>query len=70
MTAIRTKKRVTVTAPDAATASKLYSALRDESYEGASTFPDGVWEGNRISYNGRVWAGKSDDAECIYPKAV
>jgi hypothetical protein len=39
-----------------------YCALRDDSGEGASTWPDGtVWEPCgprlRISYNGRVWHG-------------
>jgi hypothetical protein len=41
-------------------ASKIYSDLRDESYEGASTFPWGkIKLGSKlvadISYNGRVW---------------
>lgn len=46
-------------------ASRLYCAIRDESGEGASTFPEafleqrGTWGRTsplgRISYNGRVW---------------
>lgn len=37
-----------------------YCRLRDESYEGASTWPDGkIWEPCgpriRVSYNGRMW---------------
>jgi len=44
-------------------ASKAYSQLRDESGEGASTWPEGrVYRGTqqigRISYNGRVWKPK------------
>ena len=40
-------------------ASKIYSELRDASGEGASTFPEGRWKGNRISYNGKVWFGQA-----------
>ena len=40
-------------------ASRVYSQLRDESLEGASTWPDGKLKTDngtyRISYNGRVW---------------
>ena len=41
-------------------ASEIYSNIRDESYEGASTFPNGkIKLGSKIvadiSYNGRVW---------------
>jgi hypothetical protein len=41
-------------------ASKIFSKLRDDSNEGASTWPDGLindYGSNvaRISYNGRVW---------------
>ncbi|MGH8159278.1 MAG: hypothetical protein ACREPQ_14250 [Rhodanobacter sp.] len=44
-------------------ASSHYQILRDDSGEGASTFPEGmVYNGDvwvaRISYNGRVWAPK------------
>jgi hypothetical protein len=42
-------------------ASRLYAQYRDASFEGASTFPDGViLEGTRVvarvSYNAKVWA--------------
>ena len=41
-------------------ASRVYQTKRDESNEGASTFPDGrVTGGYRISYNGRVWYGET-----------
>ena len=40
-------------------ASRIYGELRDQSGEGASTFPDGrIRDGKttyRISYNGKVW---------------
>lgn len=39
-------------------ASKEYSRLRDQSGEGASTWPDGkLSNGMVVSYNGRVWTG-------------
>lgn len=38
-------------------ASAAYCRLRDESGEGASTFPQGKAAIYRISYNGRVWLG-------------
>ncbi len=48
---------------DLAHASRNYSAIRDLSGEGASSFPEGsVKIGTkrfRISYNGRVWDGKT-----------
>lgn len=44
-------------------ASQIYGRLRDESGEGASTFPEGkLSTGHRISYNGRVWSGST----CVY----
>lgn len=46
-----------ITASTAALASRIYCTARDESGEGASTFPQGEWRGHRISYNGRVWDG-------------
>lgn len=49
--------RIIIEAETAADASAIYSEKRDRSGEGASTFPNGEWEGNRISYNGKVWAG-------------
>jgi hypothetical protein len=41
-------------------ASRFYARYRDASFEGASTFPDGViFDGTRIiarvSYNARIW---------------
>jgi hypothetical protein len=41
-------------------ASRVYARYRDASFEGASTFPDGViLDGNRtiarVSYNAKVW---------------
>lgn len=44
---------------------EAYAKVRDESGEGASTFPDGELLGQRhyrISYNGKVWDGD----ECVY----
>jgi hypothetical protein len=46
-----------ITAATAAEASAKFCALRDASGLGASKFSDGDWQGNRISYNGKVWAG-------------
>jgi hypothetical protein len=45
---------------DFAEASRIYSQMRDESDEGASTWPDGFvndygFNVARISYNGKVW---------------
>src|SRR3546814_4901224 len=46
-----------------AQASQVYGRLRDESGEGASTFPDGKITGAgaalRVSYNGRIWQGEN-----------
>ncbi len=50
-------QRIIITAETAAEASAIYSGIMEASGEGASTFPDGEWSGNRISYNGKVWAG-------------
>lgn len=54
-------RRKSVPVRDLADASNTYSLERDESGEGASTFPDGriIIGGTkyRISYNGRVWNG-------------
>lgn len=54
-------RRLSVDVASLAEASDRYCAERDESGEGASTFPDGrIMENGtlkaRISYNGRVWA--------------
>jgi hypothetical protein len=51
---------ITIKAETAAEASAIYCAKRDSSGLGASGFPNGSWNGHRISYNGRVWeAGKA-----------
>ena len=56
-------RRKSVPVRDLVDASNTYGILRDESGEGASTFPDGrVIVGKvsyRISYNGRVWSGET-----------
>jgi hypothetical protein len=49
-----------------AEASRIYGELRDDSGEGASTFPDGRVGHYRISYNGRVWDGKIVVQEAVY----
>jgi hypothetical protein len=46
-----------ITAATAAEASAKYCALRDRAGAGASQISFGVWEGNLISYNGKVWPG-------------
>lgn len=52
---------------DFADASGLYSKLRDESGEGASTWPNGKLRLDGvdyvISYNGRIWQGET----AVYP---
>ena len=50
-------KRYSVEVTNLADAQDHYCRLRDESGEGASTFPDGRVGHYRISYNGRVWDG-------------
>ena len=52
-----------------AEASRLYSALRDRSCQGASRMPEGrIYDAAteklvaRVSYNGRIWAGE----RCIF----
>lgn len=46
-----------------ADASAIYQRYRDESGEGASTFPDGKLavgaRSLKISYNGRIWDGET-----------
>lgn len=49
------KPTINIKAATATEASAIYCAKRDKSGEGASTFPDGEWNGHRISYNGRIW---------------
>lgn len=49
--------KLKIEAETAQEASEAYCKLRDESDQGASTWPDGSWDGKRISYNGRVWDG-------------
>ena len=36
-------------------ASRIYCEKRDASGKGASSFPNGEWNGMHISYNGKVW---------------
>ena len=57
-----------ITAATPAEASAIYCAKRDASGLGGSKFPDGNWNGHRISYNGRVWEAGKDfpDAKAIY----
>lgn len=52
-------KRYRIEVTNLADAQRVYCSLRDESGEGASTFPDGRVDNYRISYNGRVWDGNS-----------
>ena len=61
---------ITHSAASLADASRMFSVLRDQSGEGASTFPSprikdafGKIVG-RFSYNGRIWTG--DGATLIY----
>lgn len=60
-------KPIRITAATAADASRIYSAQRDFSGKGASTFPDGLWKGKHISYNGRVWDSVDDWQNKIPP---
>ena len=46
---------IRIFAPNAVKASDAYCRMRDDSGEGASTFPCGAWRTHHISYNGRVW---------------
>ncbi len=61
---------IKIEAKTAREASEIYSKMRDDSGEGCSTFPNGEWNGNLISYNGRVWKGVikylDDLTEIIY----
>lgn len=61
-------RTIKITAATAAEASAKYCAKRDASGLGGSKFPAGIWNGHRISYNGRVWeAGKEwPEAKAIY----
>ena len=61
-------KPLKIKAATAAEASAIYCAKRDASGLGGSKFPSGVWNGHRISYNGRVWeSGKEwPEAKAIY----
>ena len=52
-------KRHSIEVTTTAEAQQHYCRLRDESGEGASTFPDGRVGKYRISYNGRVWDGNT-----------
>lgn len=50
-------KYLIIKADNAEQASAIYSAKRDKSGQGASTFPEGKWNEYHISYNGRIWTG-------------
>lgn len=61
MLTLKIGNRASMQTETIAAASQMYAAERDKSYEGASTFPDGVLlQGNRkvarISYNAKVWS--------------
>ena len=59
-------RRHTTSVQDLSQASAIYAMLRNESGEGASTFPNGkITDGKktyRVSYNGRVW----DKEVCVF----
>ena len=62
MMTLRIGRRLTVEVTDLVAASRAYQTARDESGEGASTFPEGIVKSRdgsvyRVSYNGRVWLG-------------
>ena len=62
MVKLKIGTRHTSVESDIAAARATYERIRDQSGEGASTFPSGVvLEQNRprirISYNGRLWIG-------------
>lgn len=61
MTTLKIGRRHKIEASNAAEASAIYCKLRDESGEGASTWPDGKFGNLHISYNGKVWTGKFSD---------
>lgn len=59
--------RYKIEAPTVEELAHIYTLLRDDSNEGASTWPDGQItvlgssaRGLRVSYNGRVWNGKEE----------
>jgi len=55
-------RRMTLQVRDLIEASREYQRVRDQSGEGASTFPEGRVKGAsgsyRVSYNGRVWLSR------------
>ena len=53
-------KPIKIIAATAEEASRIYLEKQDATGEGASTFPDGTWNGKHISYNGRVWDSADD----------
>lgn len=61
MLTLKIGRRLNTTVASIAEAQRRYCQMRDESGEGASTFPQGTLiDGkvkHRISYNGRVWVG-------------
>lgn len=63
-------RRVKVMVPSLAVAVAVYDRTRDESGEGASTFPDATAQSDsgkkyRISYNGRLWDGDTPVNPCV-----
>ena len=59
-------RRIKVEASNAAEASAIYCKLRDESGEGASTWPAGRFGSLHISYNGKVWSGADDHRKIVF----
>jgi len=63
MFTLKIGRRLTATVASIEDAQRAYRQARDESCEGASTFPEGRLTGDgrklRISYNGRVWDGET-----------
>lgn len=58
MMTLKIGKRMQAEVATFAEASRIYSQARNESGEGASTFPVGrLTGGYYVSYNGRVWKG-------------
>lgn len=63
---LRIGRRHTVAVSSLAEASLVYGRVRDDSGEGASTFPGGRVGKHRVSYNGRVWLGGVVVQEAVY----
>ena len=66
---LRIARMVKVPCESLAEASAAYCAVRDESGEGSSTFPNGIVivDGGAqrlvVSYNGKIWA---NGHQCVY----